>query len=160
MGQMTNTRSLGIKSGLVFVTTMFTDNEEIEYYIQEVNLPGLSVDHPKPQKGRYSFQVSGGILNYEDISIKLLVDEKFNIWKQIVKKMQFYRDDSNNGVIHKDDVDSTLLVMSPEGDEVILRVLLHGCKIKNVESLAFSSIENDDQLTLTITISFDYLEIL
>jgi hypothetical protein len=138
---------------------MFSDNEEIEYYIQEVNLPGLSIEHSKPLKGRYAAQIQGGVINYEDLSIKMLIDENFSIWKQIVKKIQFYRDDSNNGELQTDNKNSTLIVMSPDSEDVIMRVVLYGCKIKSIESVSFSSTENDDQLSVGITISFDYLEI-
>lgn len=56
---------------------------DVTYFCQEVNIPGISLQNIQTSSPVLDFHVAGNKLNFSSFSIKFMVDEKVQSWKNI-----------------------------------------------------------------------------
>lgn len=54
-----------------------------QYFCQEVNIPGISLNHITVPSPALDYHVAGNKLNYNMFNMKFMVDEKMQSWKNI-----------------------------------------------------------------------------
>ena len=56
---------------------------QVEFFIQTVNLPGISIGTGTVPTSLYDFPVPGDEISFQDLSISFLVDENLNNYKEL-----------------------------------------------------------------------------
>jgi hypothetical protein len=56
---------------------------QVEFFIQTVNLPGISIDEAKVTTPLYDYPVPGDEITYQGLDISFLVDENLNNYKEL-----------------------------------------------------------------------------
>jgi len=149
-------RSVSTQTSAIFITTIFSNNDLFEYFIQEVNLPGFSFTHSEPLKGRIHGLQQGGIVTFEEMTLTMLIDEKMEVVKQIYEKANMYNNPETNTQNFDLGGDSVLILNDAEG-KAILKFRFKGCKLKSAGAIQYTNTTtSDDQLTIPVQIQFDY----
>jgi len=151
-----STRNFTHNSNFTFTTNLFND-EEISYYIQEVNLPGLSFSHI--QLGRQSslMNVQADTLNYNDLTLNFIMDEDLKVWKDIIKKMQSMREvyEGTAEEIKK----FGYLEIHDDNSRKILKLEFIDIMIESIDDMQYSTNTDDDIITCSVNLKYDYYNI-
>ena len=151
-----NNRNFTHSSNFVFVTNLFND-EQTAYAIQEVNLPGLSFSHIASSHRSANLHLQGDILNFNDLTLNLIVDEELKVWKEIVNKMTRMRDAySTNG---ENIEEMSFLEIHDDNSKLVLKLEFSGCMISSIDDLSFTTISEDEIITCSVGITYDYYRV-
>ena len=153
---MPNNRNFTHSSNFIFVTNLFND-EQTSYSIQEVNLPGLSFSHIASSHRSVNLNLQGDTLNFNDLTLNLIVDEELKVWKEIVNKMTRMRDAySSNGEKVEE---MSFLEIHDDNSKLVLKLAFSGCMIESIDDLAFTTITEDEIITCSVTLKYDYYQV-
>lgn len=61
----------------------FSRIPEVTYFCQEVNIPGMSIPNIQVPSPMLDYHVAGNKITYNQFSIRFMVDEKLQSWKNI-----------------------------------------------------------------------------
>lgn len=150
-----NIRSNALDTGSLFTTTLFTP--DTSYYVQEVNLPGVSINHPVENTRVGTINLQGDVLSYNNLNLRLLVDEKLNLWKEILATFQKYHIPGTNTC--EPVVGESFLEVYDGKNNYMFKVSFHNCYLSNLEDLNYMSTSDNETLVLGLTIVYDYYTI-
>lgn len=152
---MANTRNFTHTSNFFFGTTLF--GEETLYNIQMCNLPGMQFSHIQISRRAVQGNIQGDTLVYNDLNIDIIVDEKLEVWKDIVQSMQRMRDPktSNGEQIER----MSWLEIHDDNSNKVLRIELSGSMIESLGDLEFNTTGEDEIISLPVTVKYDYYKI-
>jgi len=147
-----NVRNFTHSSNFVFTTTLF--GEETSYKLQGMNLPGVSFSHIQISRSAVFGNMQGDTVTYSPLNMQFIVDENLEIWKELVGVIQKMRNPETSegflnekyGILEIHD-DNSKKVMSLEFTDVML---------ESIGDLDFSTITDDEILTLDVSVSYDY----
>lgn len=130
--------------------------KDLKYYLQQMNLPGISMsDINMKTKIRNQFIV-GGDLEFDPITLKLLIDEDFSNYLALVDELKTYKD-TVTGIINPKQFNSTMFITSNKGNPII-EFYFEDCMITNIDDQDFDDgSENDDVLSVNVTIKYSNL---
>jgi len=149
-------RNFTHNSNFTFQTNLFGDNTT--YGIQEVALPGMSFSHI--QIGRQSVlgNLQGDTLNYNDLSINIIMDEELKIWKEIVSTLQDKMRSPDQG-IGKQVEKIGFLEIQDDNTHKVLKLEFHGMMIESIDDLSYNTNSEDDIITVGVNLKYDYYTI-
>jgi len=153
-----NKRNLATSTNIVFGSTLL-DSEE--YYIRETTLPGITFTSPEVYAPNSPFhtsvQVEPDTVQYDPLEVTLLVDEDLEIWKTVINKSKMACNGDLNTEL-KDRSRSWILIKDSNGN-TRKKIVFRDCVITMIGSLDYSSADNDDLLTLPLTITYSEFDI-
>lgn len=153
---MANNRNFTHSSNFVFVTNLFND-EQTAYSIQEVNLPGLSFAHIQASKRSAMLNFQADTLNFNDLTLNLIVDEELKVWKEIVTKLTRMRDAYTTEGENIEEM--SFLEIHDDNSNLVLKLAFSGCMIESIDDLSFTTISEDEIITCSVTLKYDYYQI-
>lgn len=129
-------------------------------YAQSITLPGIN-HSPIPMYARSGkkFNVVGDSVEYDPITISLIMDEKFRLYKRII---EFFNSkiDYVSGEIEPDPGGFTIAVEITDNlGKSILNIMFFGCVLQNFGSIVLGSNSTDVENVTDLTFVFDYFEI-
>jgi len=142
-------------SNFIFGTNML--GEETQYNIQGCNLPGVSISHIKTNKNSQSLFLQGDTIEYNPLEIELILDEGLETWKDIMSKFEHMREQQEGtGEILQS---GSWLLIQDDNSNNILKINFYNTIINSIGDLKFSTTSEDNNITLSISISYDYYTI-
>ena len=131
---------------------------DLQLMIKAIAIPGINMN-PMPYNGRAGakFQVTSDTIEYDALDIDIYVDENFVVYKEL---MSIVKKNINIDTGTFGDFQFDLWV---EGGNNLgnsrIKWEFHGCRIMNVGGMAFDSSDESTERTVSLTLSFDYFEI-
>lgn len=153
---MSNLRNFTHSSNFFFVTNLFS-NEETTYSIQEVNLPGLSFSHIQAANRSALLNLQGDTLTFNDLILNIIIDEKLTVWKEIIGTMLKMRDAYSTKGENIEEM--SFLEIHDDNSNLVLKLEFSGCMIETIDDLSYSTISEDEIVTCSVTIKYDYFRI-
>jgi hypothetical protein len=149
-------KSYALDTSIIFGTTIF--DKKVEYNVQTVNLPGITVAHPElTNKSGSAIFMQSDTLTYSELSLTIILDEGFAIWSELVS--YFHKMVNNQtGALGDVEGDSYVSITDTSGN-VILKVWFRNSKLETVGDLSFASSNTDENLILDISLKYDYFEL-
>jgi hypothetical protein len=153
---MANTRNFTHNSNFFFGTNLF--GEETMFNIQTCNLPGLNFSHIQTGRQSSLLNFQGDTLTFNDLTVDIIVDEDLEIWKDIAGSMLKMRDaESGHGeLIEK----NSWLDIHDDNGKSVLKLRFKNCLIESIDDLAYNTNADDEIITVSVTIKYDYYEII
>lgn len=151
-------RNFSHTSNYLFGTNLLGD--ETVYAIQEVNLPGLSFSHIQASKNSANLFLQGDTLNFNDLTVNIIVDEELTVWKDIVNKM-FKMREQYEGTGQLVDLENSMSWLEIQDDNTnkILKLEFYNCMIESIDDLSYNSTGEDDVITVSLTLKYDFYKI-
>lgn len=153
---MPNNRNFTHSSNFIFITNLFND-EQTSYAVQEVNLPGLSFSHVQASTRSSMLNLQADTLNFNDLTLNLVVDENLKVWKEIVGKLTRMRDASTTEGENIEEM--SFLEVHDDNSKLVLKLEFSGCMIESIDDLSFSTISEDEIITCSVTLKYDYYQV-
>ena len=157
--KLNNKRNLATSSNIVFGSTLLAEEE---YFIREVSLPGMTFTSPETFAPNTPFhtslQLEPDTVQYDPLDITVLVDEDLEIWKSIVNKAKM----SCNGELNTEvqDKSRAWIFIKDSNGNTRKEIVFRDCVITMIGSLDYSSADEDDALTMGLTLTFSEFEII
>ena len=152
---MSNTRNFTHNSNFFFGTNLFGD--EALFNIQTCNLPGLNFAHIQAGKQSSMLNFQADTLNFNDLTVDIIVDEKLEIWKDIAGSLLKMRD-AETGFSEMIEKNSWLEIQDDNAHKV-LKLKFSNCLIESIDDLVYNTNADDEIITCSVTIRYDYYEI-
>lgn len=153
---MANLRNFTHSSNFIFQTNLFTE-EETGYGVQELSIPGLSFSHIQTSKNAVFGNIQGDTVTYNDLTLNFIMDENLIIWKEIVQKMIKMRDPNN---LTAEQIEKYgYLEIHDDNSKEVLKLEFINCMIESIDDLQYSTISDDEIITCSVTIKYDYYNI-
>jgi len=146
-------RNFTHNSNFLFQTNLFTE-EETTYAIQECPLPGLSFSHIQIGARSVLGNVQGDTLNFNDLTISLIIDEELKVWKEIVQKMLKMRNPENS--LGEQIQKYSYLEIHDDNSKEVLKLEFIDCTIESIDDLMYNTTSQDEVITCSVTIKYDY----
>ena len=151
-------RNFTHNSNYFFGSTLF--GEDTSYAIQEVNLPGLSINSVDISRRGIMGHMSGDTLTYNDLSISLIMDEKLLIWKELVEALQDKVDPKKaQGDISNNSQKMAWMIIQDDNAKEILKLNFYGVSLGGIEDMQYSSNTEDEIITCPIVVKYDYFTV-
>jgi len=154
---MGNMRSFSHNSNFFFQTNLFNE-EETSYAIQEVNLPGVSFSHIQTSARSVMGNIQGDTLTFNDLTLNLIIDEDLVVWKEIMNKILEMRNPENE--LGKQIEKYSYLEIHDDNSNKILKLEFINCMIESIDDLAYNTTSEDEVITCSITIKYDYFVVI
>jgi len=151
---MRNLRNFSTTSNYQFGTSLF--GTETTYAIQSVNLPGISFTHPEVSSGSVLGHIQGDTAQYNELELNFIIDENLEVWKEIINGMIKMR--NTEGLGQQVNCNSFLKILDSNNKE-ILHLDFTNTLISVISDVEYSSTEEDEIITLPVTITYDYYNI-
>ena len=136
---------------------MFKDTKFLELMTQGANIPGLTLGELKIGRPVVTDTRSGDSLTYEDLSVSVLCDEKFEAYKEIYN----YIINSSNPVNADINVsypifDSTLFLTTNKNN-VQHKINFYNCFFKSIGGIQLTSTSTEEeQFTFEISLGYSF----
>ena len=127
-----------------------------EFYIQDFNLPGLTVNTVESYSQGMKHLISGDSITHTELDITILIDEDFLVYQAIKKWLE----DSVNQVTGSfADREFTFYceVHNNKGN-YLFTVMFYGCKILTLSDVQLSSTDDSFSNTVSVSIEYDWFE--
>ena len=149
---MKNVRSNALNTNSLFTTTLFTP--DTAYHIQDANIPGISITHPQEttRVGIVNFQ--GNIITYNELSVKLLVDEDLLAWKEIVKIFQTYHVPGTSDCLPI--VGESFMEIFDSKSNYLFKICFHNCYLHSLGDLSYTTTDDNNLVILDVVLVYDY----
>ena len=153
---MAANRNFTHNSNFFFQTNLFNEEETL-YAIQECNLPGMSFSHIQVSKSSVFGNMQGDSITYNDLLLSLIIDEELNVWKEVVNKLQKMR--TPEPTTGEEIMKMGYLIIQDDNTNEVLRLEFRDVMVENIDDLSYSSNADDEIITCTITLRYDYYTI-
>jgi hypothetical protein len=150
---MAANRNFTHNSNFFFQTNLF-NKDETSYAVQECNLPGLSFSHIQISKRSVFGNEQGDTISYNDLNISLIIDEDLVVWKDIITSMQNMR----NPVTTEGEeyMKYGHLIIQDDNTNQIIKLEFIDMIIESIDDMTFNTNSEDEIITCTVTIKYDY----
>ena len=150
---MAANRNFTHNSNFFFQTNLF-NKDETSYAVQECNLPGLNFSHIQISKRSVFANEQGDTISYNDLNISLIIDEDLVVWKDIITSMQNMR----NPVTTKGEeyMKYGYLIIQDDNTNQIIKLEFIDMIIESIDDMTFNTNSEDEIITCTVTIKYDY----
>ncbi len=129
----------------------------LEFYVQEVSLPGISLELGKTQTFAIETYFAPTAHSYGDLSFTVLIDEDFEIYDMFFKDIV----DSKaliNGTYAQINYDFYIQVYGLKG-KLLFTEFFKNCILESIGDVSLSSTDNGVINSFTASFKFDWLEI-
>lgn len=130
--------------------------ELVHFYLQSVNLPGISSDPDKiSTRARNRFNVAQDTLEFNQLSFEMLIDENLEIWLEF---QNYIRKRVRKDGFDPDPFFFTIQVNNNKGNK-LFNVDFHNCYITSIGDIQLDSRQDMTHHTLQVDIQYDHYEI-
>jgi len=145
-------RNFTHNSNYTFITNLFGD--ETAYAVQSVNLPGLSFSHIDISQRGILGTIQGDTITFNDLSVNIIIDEKLEVWKDIVTSLLKMREPEYNTaeVIEK----YGFLIIEDDQRREVIKLKFVNMKIESIDDLSYNSNSEDEIITCGVVLKYDY----
>ena len=129
----------------------------LEFYLQDVSLPGVSIELAEAKTFALSKYLAGTSHSYGSLSFTVLIDEDFEIYDKFFKNIV----DSKaliNGTYAQIEYDLYIQVYNNKG-KLLFTEFFKDCILENIGDVSLSSTDNSVTNTFSADFKFDWLEI-
>lgn len=146
-------RNFSKKSNIIFITSLF--GEEFELGIQKVNLPGFSFSHSTQTKGKNPFIAQSGIIDWSELKLSVLIDEKLEVWKGLFQASLPYVNLETMVSSAQGNKNSKLIIKDSKGFEEVLVINFEDCYLSSVGDVDYSYNDEDEVISCEVSIKFN-----
>jgi hypothetical protein len=150
-----NARNNSLNTSTLFNTTLFTP--DTKYRIQHWTIPGLVVSHQQMNSRSGPINLQGDSVDYNPLTVKLLVDEKLNSWKEIVSVFQKYQIPGTNTCIPI--TGESIVEVYDSKNNYLFKVIFHNCYLHTLSDLDYTTTDDNEEITLDLSIVYDFYTI-
>lgn len=150
-----NTRNFQRDTQVEFGTRLF--GEVTSYNVQNVIIPGIDTTNIEVPNRGVMAMVQGDQIDFQELNVTILVDEELNTWKDLMKHM-FDHIELPSGNFELNQANSWITIRDSAG-RVMLNLVFHNSNITNVGSLSYDTTGEDTELTLDVSLRYDYFSI-
>ncbi len=150
-----NLRSNQLNTHTLFNTTLLSSDNN--YRVQQWNIPGISCEHPVISSRSGNMNLQSERVDYEPLDIKLIGDQNLILWKEIVGVFQTYHIPSTNTSEKK--LGQSWVEVYNSKNEYLFKIVFHDCYIKSLDSLDYTTMEDNEAVIIGMTIVYDYYTI-
>lgn len=129
-------------------------------YAQSISLSGLTLTPLEAFAGSGKKALVGGdSIEYDPVVISFVLDEKYQLWRDLIKLISSHVDPSDGtlGDWFSHDLTASIEVTDNLG-KPIFRYNMTGVRIENMSSIDLSS-QTDEEVVLTLSLKFDNFEL-
>jgi len=149
---MSNVRNFSHTSNFLFTGTLF--GEETTYKLQSINLPGVSFSHPQLAGSSVLGWAQGDTAVYNAVNMSFIMDENLELWKEIHRYLVKMRDpETSFGELNEK---QGYLEIHDDNSNLVLKLRFVNMVIESISDLDFSTIQEDEIMTLEVTALYDY----
>lgn len=148
-------RNFSHTSNFFFGSTLL--GEETLYRVQSCNLPGVSFSHIQTSKSSVIGWIQGDTIQYNDITLDIILDEGLKTWKEIINKIIKMRDPETSDGSNLEA--ESWLEIHDDNSNIVLKLILNGSRIDSISDVIFSTITEDEVLVMPLTIKYDYFTV-
>lgn len=132
-------------------------DQDVIYNVQNVTLPGLTFNHQQigTKFGTFLNSTADSV-EFNDLQISILLDDNFISWTKLIN-IALNMVSVDKGFAAKEE-DSYIMITNAMGNEVT-RINFYNSKIMSIGDLNYSSANENEILSLDITIKYDYFKI-
>lgn len=135
-----------------YATFTIESLKDLKFYLSSINLPNIELEY-ESLNNRYSvLPIFTGKLNFEELSLQVLVDEKFYMYTNILDEIFSYKDTSS-GKIENNKFNMNLFVTTNKGNP-ILKFEFEDCFITSLSSIEFQSNKDIQYLSYNLKLKF------
>ena len=129
--------------------------DDVPFYLTAVNIPGINLSHLEVG-GRTSttMKISADTVSYSSLSFDMMIDEDFNIYKEMMKCVNIGIN-VENGTFGLDTFDFWLQLNNSKGNKV-LKFDFYNCRIESIGDIFLDSQDESTEHTMGVEIVFDY----
>jgi len=129
-----------------------------EKHVVQTNIPGLQLSHFETGSRRGAkLHIHGDTVNYNDLSVTILVDEEFRSYLEFYDKfMQGFNPE--DGTYFTDDFNCYVQINDNQGDP-LFRVDYFNCKLASTDDITLDSQNDQEYITFTVNFAYDYYKI-
>ena len=150
-----NIRDNSLTSNVLFYSTLL--GEKTLYAVQQTELPSIDIEHPRLTTKVGIINNQGDVAEYQPITITFIIDSKLERWKEIIGVFQKYHKQGTNQCSVFSG--TSWIEVRDNNNNYLFRVTLHESYFKTVGALRYASNEDDEVLSLEVTIVYDYFTI-
>lgn len=127
-----------------------------EFYIQEFNLPGLTVNTVESFSQGMKHLVSGDSITHTELDLTIMIDEDFLVYQALKKWLE---DSVNQTTGSFADREFTFYcdVHNNKGN-YLFTVMFYGCKIFSLSDVQLSSTDDTFSNTVNVSVEYDWFE--
>lgn len=134
--------------------------EEVEFYIQEFNGLGMSLQETNPQA--YMGQLikrPGDTITFNDLQLQVLVDEEYDIVEQLYNWIERTRGISEN-ILDWNYNFTGVLFLKTNRNNIQKKIIFSDCWIRDMGDLIFQANQQDaSPIIVPVTIVYNYYKI-
>lgn len=124
------------------------------HYAQSINLPGFSLTtYEVDSRFGGAMLLGGTTIAYDAVTISLIMDEKFDIYKELMRFLS-HNVKSNNGCYGNVSFSIGIDITDSLGKSVF-GIVMTGARLESVGGLDLNSNSEDSNLNLSLTFKFD-----
>ena len=129
--------------------------ENVPFYITSLNIPGLNLSHsPTGGRGGTSIVIPGNTVEYSPLSITMLIDEDFEIYREL---MSIIRKNINveNSTYQDFYFDFFIQINNNKGNR-LMKMDLRNCRLESISDIELNTQDDATEYSLNITLLYDY----
>lgn len=155
-----NFRNFGLNSNTVLRTMLFSDdtkeNQDAFYYVTSFTLPSIDLEGQEIRTGIGKLTLPGEVALFNSVTITLLMDEKFDLYKKLFTLLNKYNRVGTNVGCGR--IAESWIELYDSKNNYICRLLFHNSKLDQIGEINYSNTDNQVN-TINIVLKFDYMEI-
>lgn len=131
----------------------------IPFFLTNVSIPGMSFSIPETGS-RFGARLNLGsdTISYNTLSFDFLIDENFDIYKSFYKNITECID-VNNGTFKNEVFNFWIQLKDSKSSTDILKFEFYNCRIESIGDIELDTTNPETEITLNLTIKYDYYEI-
>lgn len=151
-----NTNNLARVSNYKIFLPILSENIQ---YAQGVSLPGFALNPvPAYNKSSLALKLEGDSLTLDPISISLILDENYNLYKRLLKIFEGITHPSS-GIKNPDFNFNCGIEITNNTGLKVFAIEFYQCALQSIAPINLLSNTDDDIITLDLTIEASYYEI-
>lgn len=139
------------------ILVLKNDYRAMEFFVQQVNLPGMSLgETPLPWQG-LDFKVPGTTVTWNPLTLTLVCDEEMKAFKDCIKWMDDLKNDRPNSLSDLSKLFQARMLLMSNKNNKKHEIVFENCWLQSIDDLQYmhDSME-DEQMTFTATMLYSY----
>lgn len=132
--------------------------DKMEFYLTNVNIPGINFDHPEVGgKSSSKMKLNSDIIQYNNLSLEFLIDEDFQLYVDFMNIVNQHVN-IKNGTFKDFCFDFWIEINNSKGNKV-LKLDFSNCRLLSIGDINLDTQDDITEHTLSIDLGFDYYQI-
>jgi hypothetical protein len=133
------------------------DSKQIEFFCQEVQIPGYSLGSIDIPYASMKTKRSGDSIEFEDLTLTVLLDEDLSTFKEIYDYLMLTHNTFSNELEVQQQVFDATLFITTNKNNIQHKIHFYSCWFQSISPVQFMTTSTDENnLTFTVGIRYDY----